>query len=70
MKSPISRLSPAQRLVLTRIGQGIPQKAIAAELKISERGVRWHRTQIKEKLKLKTLADAVRAAIKFRLVVL
>jgi len=69
-KTEVAKLTATQRRVLTRIGQGRMTKEIAAELQLTERGVKWHREQIYTKLNLAGLADAVRAAVKLGLVVL
>lgn len=69
-KVDLQGLTETQRRVLTRIGQGRMTKEIAAELQITESGVKWHREKIYQKLHLAGLADAVRAAVKLGLVVL
>lgn len=56
-------LSPAQRRVLALIGQGKMTKDMAADLRISEAGVQWHRKQIYRKLNIQSVGEAVRIAI-------
>jgi len=58
--SPIlAQLSPAQRRVLLLIGQGKMSKEIAAELRISEKGVEYHRARIYSALGLHSVGEAV-----------
>lgn len=55
-------LSEREREVLTKIGQGLPYKKIAADLGIGLRTVETYRTRLLQKLELKTSADLIRYA--------
>lgn len=59
----IDVLSPRQRDVLKGIAQGLLNKQIAWELKISEKTVKMHRMLLLEKLGVKTSAEAIRLAV-------
>lgn len=56
------RLTPAESEVFTRVVDGLPNKAIAAELGCSERTVKAHRSQVMTKMGAASLADLVQAA--------
>ncbi|MFI1655038.1 response regulator [Streptomyces sp. NPDC020472] len=56
-------LTPREREVLTLIGQGLPNRAIAQKLFISEATVKTHINNLFAKADLKDRADAVRRAI-------
>jgi FixJ family two-component response regulator len=49
---------------MERIAAGRPNKAIAAELKLSEVTVKVHRGNVMRKMQAKSLADLVRMADK------
>ena len=55
----IACLSPAQRRILQLIGQGKMSKEIAADLRISEKGVEYHRACIYRALHLHSVGEAV-----------
>ncbi len=55
-------LTPAESEVFTRVVDGLPNKAIAAELGCSERTVKAHRSQVMAKMGAASLADLVQAA--------
>ncbi|MFF4186620.1 response regulator [Streptomyces sp. NPDC001691] len=56
-------LTPREREVLTLIGQGLPNRAIAEKLFISEATVKTHINNLFAKAGLRDRADAVRRAI-------
>ena len=49
---------------MLRVVSGLPNKQIAAELKLSEFTVKVHRSHVMRKMKAKSLADLVRMADK------
>lgn len=56
-------ITPREREVLTLIGQGLPNRAIAEQLFISEATVKTHINNLFAKADIKDRADAVRRAI-------
>ena len=56
-------LPPRQREVLERMAQGLLNKQIAWELKISEKTVKMHRALLLERLGVSTTAEAIRIAV-------
>lgn len=56
----LARLTPRERDVAERVAAGRSNKAVAADLGISERTVELHRGRAMRKLELRTLADLVR----------
>lgn len=62
LRERYASLSPRQKEVLTLVADGRMNKAIAAELGITEITVKVHRRQVMERLEVRTLADLVRAA--------
>ncbi|UQI46158.1 response regulator transcription factor [Streptomyces sp. HU2014] len=61
---PLPRdLTPREREVLTLIGRGLPNRAIAEKLFISEATVKTHINNLFAKANIKDRADAVRRAI-------
>lgn len=56
-------LTPREREVLTLIGQGLPNRAIAEKLFISEATVKTHINNLFAKADIKDRADAVRRAL-------
>ncbi|GAA0455365.1 response regulator [Streptomyces stramineus] len=56
-------MTPREREVLTLIGRGLPNRAIAEELFISEATVKTHINNLFAKANIKDRADAVRRAI-------
>jgi RNA polymerase sigma factor (sigma-70 family) len=62
LRARFEALTPRERAVLTLVASGKANKAIAAELDISERTVKAHRAQAMEKMQAASLADLVRAA--------
>lgn len=59
----VSSLTAREREVFHRVADGKMNKVIAQELKISERTVEVHRSQVMKKLGVKTLAQLVRIKI-------
>ena len=59
----ISALTARQRQVLALLSQGLLNKQIAEALKISERTVEIHRSQLLRRLDVRTSAEAIRLAI-------
>lgn len=55
----MARLTPRETQVLRLIAHGMPSKAIAGELGIKERTVRWHVARIFAKLNATSRAEAV-----------
>ena len=56
----IESLTEREREVFELVATGLANKAIAANLGISERTVEVHRSQVMKKLEVRTLADLVR----------
>lgn len=63
--SPIARLTDREFEVFQLIGEGKGTRDIAAHLRLSIKTVEAHRTNIKEKLALKTATDLVRHAVRW-----
>jgi DNA-binding NarL/FixJ family response regulator len=59
----LERLSPREREVLVRMGQGYTTKEIAAQLFLSSKTVETHRLRIKAKLKVNSLPELIRQAV-------
>jgi PAS domain S-box-containing protein len=59
----VDALPPRQRQVLELMAQGLLNKQIAWELKISEKTVKMHRALLLERLGAATSADAIRLAV-------
>jgi DNA-binding NarL/FixJ family response regulator len=64
----VEALTPRERDVLELIAQGLPNKAIAARLAISDQTVKVHLGSIYGKLQASNRTDAVRRAIRRGLV--
>lgn len=63
--SPIARLSDREFEVFQLIGQGRSTREIAQHLRLSVKTVEVHRTNIKQKLQIKTATDLVRHAVRW-----
>jgi len=63
IKEQLEALTPREREILERLVKGQANKVIAVELDISERTVESHRRHIKEKLKVRTLAELAQIAL-------
>lgn len=59
----VSALSPRQRQVLALIARGLLSKQIAGDLKISQKTVEVHRSQLLRRLGVRSSAEAIRLAI-------
>jgi DNA-binding NarL/FixJ family response regulator len=57
-------LTPRQAEILTLLVRGDANKAIAAELGISERCVKWHLTNVYRKLSVESRTAAVASALR------
>ena len=65
---PFAHLSPREKEVFQLVAEGHTNNKIAEILFISEKTVEKHRAKLMEKLKVKSLAELVRIAIKYGLV--
>ncbi len=57
-------LTPRERDVMALVVRGLPNKRIATELGTAEKTIKVHRGRVMEKMKLRSVADLVRAAQK------
>jgi two-component system response regulator FixJ len=57
-------LTPREHEVMALVVQGLPNKAVAAELVISARTVEIHRARVMEKMGADSLSDLVRMALR------
>jgi FixJ family two-component response regulator len=57
-------LTPREREVMSLVVVGLPNKRIAAELGTAEKTIKVHRGRVMEKMKVKSVAELVRAAQK------
>ena len=62
--SPYSVLTARAREVLQLIAEGKSTKVIAKELFVSVKTVEWHRSQLMKKLKMQSVAELVKYAIR------
>jgi two-component system response regulator FixJ len=62
----LKALTPREREILDRLMKGQANKVIAVELAISERTVESHRRHIKEKLKVRSLAELAQIVLQHR----
>jgi DNA-binding NarL/FixJ family response regulator len=63
-------LTPREVQVLELLAEGLPNKAIAARLRISDQTVKFHVSSISGKLGAKNRTDAVRLAVRRGLITL
>jgi len=63
VRERIERLTPREHQVLDLIVAGEPNKAIAADLDISEKTVEFHRANVMKKMGVYSLADLVRMVL-------
>jgi len=63
-------LTPREVQVLELLAEGLPNKAIAARLRISDQTVKFHVSSIAGKLSAKNRTDAVRRAVRRGLIAL
>lgn len=61
---PRSRLTPREREIVQLMAEGRTNKEIASSLGISTRTAETHRSALMRKLKLRTIADVVRFAVR------
>lgn len=66
----VESLTPREREVLAWLAEGLPNKAIAARLGISEHTVKFHVASIYGKLDASTRAEAVRRGLRRGLIAL
>ncbi len=66
IQSRLESLTPREHEVLASIVAGKLNKQIAAELRISEKTVKVHRSRIKEKMGVRSVAELVRATERVR----
>ncbi|HWZ24017.1 MAG TPA: response regulator transcription factor [Verrucomicrobiae bacterium] len=62
LESRLASLTPRERQVLPLVVSGLPNKLIAAELRISEAVTKVHRSQLMRKMRADSLPDLVRLA--------
>ena len=67
---PVEALTPREMDVLTLLAEGLPNKAIADALGISDQTVKFHVSSISGKLGAKNRTDAVRRAARRGLITL
>ena len=67
---PPEVLTPREIEVLELVAEGLPNKAIAARLAISDQTVKFHVSSISAKLGAKSRTDAVRRAVRRGLITL
>ncbi|HKT79227.1 MAG TPA: response regulator transcription factor [Vicinamibacterales bacterium] len=67
---PVETLTAREREVLELLAEGLPNKAIAARLKISDQTVKFHVASICGKLDATNRTDAVSRAIRLGLITL
>lgn len=60
----VAELTPREREVMNLVVQGLPNKAVAAELAISVRTVEIHRARVMEKMEAGSLSELVRMALR------
>jgi DNA-binding NarL/FixJ family response regulator len=63
--SPVAVLSDREFEVFQMIGSGLDVREIAEKLHLSVKTVEVHRTNIKQKLKLKSVGDLIRHAVRW-----
>jgi DNA-binding NarL/FixJ family response regulator len=67
---PLESLTPREREVLELLAEGLPNKAIAARLGLSDQTVKFHVSAISGKLGAANRTDAVRRAVREGLITL
>ncbi len=65
---PLEALTAREREVLQLVSEGLPNKAIAARLGVSDHTVKFHLSSIFGKLGVSTRTEAVRAAVRAGLI--
>ncbi len=66
--APIEALTAREREVLELVSQGLPNKAIASRLGVSDHTVKFHLSSIFSKLGVSTRTEAVRRAVRAGLI--
>src|SRR5512133_2218853 len=66
--APVEPLTPREREVLELLGVGLPNKAIASRLGISDHTVKFHLSSIFSTLGVTTRTEAVRRAVRAGLI--
>lgn len=64
IEARVADLTPREREVMDLVVQGMPNKAVAADLAISVRTVEIHRARVMEKMAAKSLSELVRMALR------
>ena len=59
----LEALTPRERQVLRKIVAGEPNKSIATQFGLSEKTIEFHRANVMEKMRSKSLADLVKAVV-------
>jgi RNA polymerase sigma factor (sigma-70 family) len=67
LQANLQRLTPREVQVLDLIVEGLPNRAVASELNISEKTVEAHRAHIMEKMQAASFADLVARVVEGRL---
>ena len=60
----LAKLTPRERQVLVLLSAGKTSKEIALELRISARTVDVHRSHLRQKLRVRSVAELVRLAMR------
>ena len=64
-RSPVEKLTDREFEVFQLIGQGMETKEIGRELHVSPKTIEVHRANIKAKLKLRSMAELIRYAVRW-----
>jgi DNA-binding NarL/FixJ family response regulator len=64
-QSPVENLTDREFEVFQLIGQGMETKQLAKELHVSPKTIEVHRANIKAKLKIKSMAELIRYAVRW-----
>ncbi len=67
-RAPVEALTAREREVLELVSQGLPNKAIATRLGLSDHTVKFHLSSIFSKLGVSTRTEAVRRAVRAGLI--
>jgi DNA-binding NarL/FixJ family response regulator len=63
--SPVENLTDREFEIFQLIGQGMETKELAKELHVSPKTIEVHRANIKTKLKIKSMAELIRYAVRW-----
>jgi DNA-binding NarL/FixJ family response regulator len=58
-----SQLTVRELEILQMLVEGVPQKKIALEMRLTERMIRWHSRQIRKKVNVSSLYQAIAIAV-------